>query len=372
MTLLAIGPVLIIGVNVISVVPRFAHFKNQIESFVVNSFVSGTQVHVLYYLNLIEKQSHLLSWWNILFLLMTIFLSLISLERHINDIWGVELTPGRVKRILIYWTMVVSGPILLSLGIVLNAYVNSFSFFGVNLDISHHLGVLSFLFILLGFTILYYVVPHTRVKIRHACLGGVVAAILFILSKSLFQYYVIYFSVYQRLYGALATIPLFLIWVYIAWMIFFIGAEVVNGLRLGRARRSLHKLPLFYVCFDLVGLLYQGENNHGLSFQQIIDQEGLYPLSTIGLALRRLQSAQLVVQDKDLYVLSSCIGEVSFYEFCHRIGCFIPQGARPGGVSGRWDEQLMASLNQWHNCLSKNLSKPVVECYRSDATTQNN
>ena len=92
-----------------------------------------------------------------------------------------------------------------------------------------------------AFTLLYSAVPNARVPVRHALMGGVFTAVLFEAAKTLFGLYVSLFPGYQLIYGAFATVPIFLLWIYLSWMIVLFGAVLVcnpSSSRLWR-RRSL-------------------------------------------------------------------------------------------------------------------------------------
>jgi len=83
-----------------------------------------------------------------------------------------------------------------------------------------------FLFAMAAFTLLYYVVPYRRVSVRHAVLGGAVAGILFEIMKRGFALYITYFPTYKLVYGAFASIPVFLLWIYLSWVVTVLGAIV--------------------------------------------------------------------------------------------------------------------------------------------------
>ena len=91
--------------------------------------------------------------------------------------------------------------------------------------------LLPFLFQVLAFLLLYIVMPNVRVGFAHALMGALLAAVLFELSKRLFALYLINFDSYQIVYGALSSLPIFLVWVYLSWMIALVGAELVAVLQ---------------------------------------------------------------------------------------------------------------------------------------------
>ncbi|HSR73175.1 MAG TPA: YhjD/YihY/BrkB family envelope integrity protein, partial [Kiloniellales bacterium] len=98
--------------------------------------------------------------------------------------------------------------------------------------------LLSLTFGALGFSLLYFVVPNRAVGISHALAGGVVAALLFELLKSGFGLYLKHFPSYQLVYGALSTLPIFLVWMYLSWAVALFGAEVAAALPEWRATRA--------------------------------------------------------------------------------------------------------------------------------------
>jgi membrane protein len=87
-----------------------------------------------------------------------------------------------------------------------------------------------------SFTILYLTLPNCPVKVRHALCGGFVAMVLFAWAKFGFSWYLVNFPSYELLYGALATIPIFLLWLYLTWIIILLGAIVsyviANGIEM--------------------------------------------------------------------------------------------------------------------------------------------
>ena len=90
----------------------------------------------------------------------------------------------------------------------------------------------------LAFTLVYLVVPNRRIPLAHAVTGGLVASLLFELAKHGFGLYLTRFPTHQAIYGALATVPVFLIWLYISWMITLLGADCLERRRSARGSQQ--------------------------------------------------------------------------------------------------------------------------------------
>ena len=86
--------------------------------------------------------------------------------------------------------------------------------------------VLPVLFSFIALFLMYSVVPNRRVRIPYAAVGALFAAIFLELGKRLFSLYIIYFPSYQNIYGAIAVVPILLVWIYVSWLIVFFGVEI--------------------------------------------------------------------------------------------------------------------------------------------------
>jgi membrane protein len=94
-------------------------------------------------------------------------------------------------------------------------------------DVVH---VVTFLLAVIGFTLLYVIAPARPVKWRHGFIGGLLAAAAFELSRAVFAWYVANSPTYEILYGALAAVPIFMLWVFVFWMIVLAGAAVTASI----------------------------------------------------------------------------------------------------------------------------------------------
>jgi len=164
---------------------------------------------------------------------------LVEIERAFNQVYGAPSGRAWSRRLTLYWTLLTLGTI----GLVATFVVGErFKVWVTSLAQGGTSGGGQTLVTLLGFGVtvaistfllfmLYTIVPNTRVRFRPALAGAVVAAILWEAGKWGFRAYVGYSISYARLYGALALIPLFMLWVYLTWLVVLFGAQISQALQ---------------------------------------------------------------------------------------------------------------------------------------------
>nr|VFK37422.1 MAG: membrane protein [Candidatus Kentron sp. TC] len=228
-SLLSLVPLMAVSFTLLSAFPVFAEFTDKILDFIVNTFVPANRGIVESHLrNFVEKASAL-TLPGLIGLLITALLSMATIEGTFNAIWKINRRRNLMDAFIVYWAILTLGPLLVGVSLAITSYVASLSFFS---DAARSLGeigallkLLPFLSAALAFTLLYATVPYQRVPIRHAIVGGIVAAGLFELAKKGFVLFITHFLTYEVIYGALATLPIFLIWIYLFWSIVLFGAE---------------------------------------------------------------------------------------------------------------------------------------------------
>ena len=172
-------------------------------------------------------------------LVVTALLMMRSIDQSLNAVWHVRVPRKTVSSFLVYWAALTIFPILIGVSIAVSSYLYSLPFISEAVKSSGlqqtFLSFVPFFITSIAYTLMYVIVPNRPVLFRHALIGGLVAAVLFELAKRGFAVYVTQFTSYQFIYGALSTIPIFMIWIYISWLIILFGAEIARCLALVQA-----------------------------------------------------------------------------------------------------------------------------------------
>jgi membrane protein len=242
-TLVALVPVTAIALAVLSAFPVFAEMRDQLLASVFRSFVPEVGAEVEWWLRYFAGTSVRTTAIGIVALAVAVVLLLATIEDQLHNIWRVKSPRPWVQRILAYWAVLTLGPVLLAVSFSLPSYLDLLAAH-TGFD-SQALGraptfqtLLRFLPVALEavtFTLVYALIPNCAVRWREALAGAVVVAALMEALKASFGLYVGHLSSYRAVYGALAAIPIFLLWMYLAWSVVLFGAVIAAALPQWRA-----------------------------------------------------------------------------------------------------------------------------------------
>ncbi len=228
-TVMSLVPLLMVMVSIVSAFPIFAEVHNDIETFIFNNFVPTASELIHQQVNGFVENASKMPATAIFFLFVLALLMISVVDKALNRIWRISKRRKAVTSFSIYWMILTLGPVLVGVSIIATSYVVSLVTFNV-LDISGFnellLRMLPFMASLAGFIVLYMLVPNTEVRFKYAIVGALIATTLFEFAKKAFAAYVTHLPSYEAIYGALAVIPILFLWVYISWLIVFIGAEL--------------------------------------------------------------------------------------------------------------------------------------------------
>ena len=233
-TTIALVPLFTVALAVFTVFPMFGQFQTVLQRWLIESLVPDSiSRQVLGYLTQFSSKASRLGVVGVLFLLVSAITLVFTIDRSLNAIWRVRTRRPWAQRVLLYWAAITLGPLLMAASVVMMSYVVSVSR-GVVSAMPSQLHVLldglEFLLLIGGVSALYKYVPYVHVPWRHALLGGTLVTLVTELARRLLTLYLASMPTYSTIYGAFATLPILLIWIYTAWVIVLAGAVFVANL----------------------------------------------------------------------------------------------------------------------------------------------
>jgi membrane protein len=229
-SLLAAVPLVAVGFALFSAFGAFDDVKQKVQEILFAQFLPTSQDEIVLYFNQFADGASKMGLIGFLFLVLASILLLDNIESNFNQIWHVTRQRKFVAKITSYTSVLVFGTLLLGTSITMSARIKAM----VLRDIPFDPGTLEkvgtwvfpLIFTFLAFWLMYLVIPFTRVKIRSALLGALIGSILWELGKNVFANSIGQSVRYSTIYGSLAVIPIFLIWLYITWIIVLLGLEI--------------------------------------------------------------------------------------------------------------------------------------------------
>ena len=244
-TTIALVPFFTVVLAVFTAFPVFSKVQVALQGWLIESLIPDHIARqVLGYLTQFSRQANKLGAAGLGILLITAIALILTIDRTLNSIWRVKKIRPLAQRVLVYWSAITLGPVLLGASLVLtSSVVSATSGLVGTLPFSLRFLLTAFQFLLMaaGLAALYRCVPNTYVKWTHAWVGGIFAAVAIELAKKALGLYLSQVPTYSMIYGAFATLPILLIWLYVAWVIVLMGAVIaayLPSLLAGVARRG--------------------------------------------------------------------------------------------------------------------------------------
>ncbi|MDX8378533.1 MAG: YihY family inner membrane protein [Gallionella sp.] len=241
-TLLSMVPLITIALTLFSAFPVFDDYSTQIKIYLLENLMPETAGTVItHYMQQFAESAGRLSAVGVAFLAVTAMMMMLTIDKAFNTIWRVSKPRPMFKRLFVYWAVLTLAPVLMGASLSLSSwliglsmgYVKQVPFLGVEV-----LKVLPVFFATMTFALLFRLVPNRYVPLLHAVIGGFVAAVLFEMMNHVFGYYISHFPTYKLVYGAFASVPIFLMWIYFSWMTILLGAVVAASLSSWRTLES--------------------------------------------------------------------------------------------------------------------------------------
>ena len=232
-TLLSMIPVLAVGFSIL----KGFGLHNQIEPLLSHLLAPLGEQGTLIAKQIIDFVDNidvgLLGIMGIALLFYTVITLIHKIERAFNYTWHITEYRRLSQRISDYLSVIMIGPILVFSALAITAAITSSTIINKlsNIEpfgfiISTTGGLLPYLLVIAAFTVIYLLVPNTKVKFRSALIGAFIAGILWESTGWLFASFVANSINYTVVYSSFAILVLFLIWLYLSWLILLIGAAI--------------------------------------------------------------------------------------------------------------------------------------------------
>ena len=229
-TLISLVPLVTVTLALFTAFPMFSRAQASLQQYFLQSLVPDSIARpVLKALTQFAGQASKLGSVGLIVLGLTALALMFTIDRTLNGIWRVPKPRPLAQRVLVYWAALTLGPLVLGASLTATSYALGASR-GVVEELPRALGLLigaiEFGLLALSMAGLYRFVPNTHVRSAHALAGGVFVAVGLELAKRGLGWYIGLVPTYSVMYGAFATVPILLLWVYLVWVIVLLGAVV--------------------------------------------------------------------------------------------------------------------------------------------------
>ncbi len=371
-TLLSIVPLIGVMFSFFGNLSVFRELSEGVQEFVFGNFVPAFGETIKDYLIGFSVKASQLTATGIAALIIIALLMLSTIESALNHIWNVTTRRGTVGRFLVYWAILTLGPVLVGVGLYSTSYLLALPMItSVDTTLmlkSRLLTLMPFFTSTLAFSILYILVPNCEVKKRDAITGAIIAALFFELAKYAFGVYVRAVPTYQLIYGAIAIIPMFLIWIYVSWLVILLGAQIAYCFSVFRLDDAVRKRGrhdwTFLDAFQIIAVLWEAQTSGTqLSAFQIRKRGIKIPHLLITQVLEILKQENWVYRTTSgKWMLARDISELTLLDLYQALPRKLP--ARISDESNRWQQPLQAVINTHQENLTDALSVKLATLFR--------
>ena len=326
-TVFALVPLSMVVFGVLSAFPVFDQWTDRLTDYVFINFVPSAARKVQDYLQGFSANTGQLTAAGVVALVLSVLITLTNVESAFNRIWRVPLARPKFGRFLVYWTVLTLGALVATASLALSTQFFALAVFKTGLGRlleETMLRLAPMLIELLAFAAIYRVVPHRTVKWRHAAIGALLAVLLFDMVKWGISLYIGSFGTYQKIYGPLAFVPVFLLWIYLGWVSVLLGASFASSMSAFRYQPAAMRLPEGFEVYGLLRLLGRfseaRSEGRGLHTDEILLLEPLLTDALVQELLGELDRIDLVVRaETGEWLLSRDLDDITMadlYEAC--------------------------------------------------------
>lgn len=370
-SILAIVPFAAVVFTVFTAFPVFDQWSSKLTDFVFANFVPDVANNLENAVMGFANSARTLPTSGVLALLVSVGLTMWSVENAFNRIWRVPAPKPKLLRFLVYWGMLTLGSLLavslLALNSILSVYINVADYTPTALD-GAGLALMPPLIELIGFTSAYWLIPHRQVPLRFALAGGVCATLMFEALKWLFTIYLGSVS-YEHIYGAMAVVPISLVWLYLVWVVILLCASVTATLSSFRYRpksiRSAKGIDFYWVLRLVARFNEADREKRHMAFNEIARLEPNIAEPMLRSYLLGLANINLLESDThDHWWLSKHLQGFSLRDLHQGLGLRIPlESTELPSQDDHIDAQVLPIIHVLRGSLKTPLERTLSSCF---------
>jgi len=371
-TLLSIVPLVGVMFSFFGNLPLFKDISEVVQQFIFSNFVPAFGETVEAYLISFSVKASQLTITGITVLVLIALLMMATIESALNHIWNVLTRRNPLARFMVYWAILTLGPVLIGVSFYATSYLLALP---VVSSVDESLMITSKILVLMpvittavAFSLMYILIPNCYVNWRYAVIGGVTASIFFELAKYSFGLYVKSVPTYQAIYGAIAVIPMFLIWVYLSWLIVLLGAQIAYSLSVFRISDAIEKRDKhqwdFFDGYKIIAELWLAQKEGKQLRSAQIKKSGVrIPHLMLVEILELLRKANWVRRTSEgKWMLSRDINELTLLDLYQLLPCKFPE--KLSNPSNKWQQTLKDVIESHDANLQQQLSVPLGTLFR--------
>ena len=293
-TLFALVPMLTVIYAILSAMPSINEWSGEaLNNKMLTYLLPEGSEQISEYLLAFSQQAKSLTWIGAVFLLVTSLMLLRTVEIQFNRIWKVDEPRSGIQTFLRYWAVLTLGPLFIISALTLSSILASMPIVSDLERAPLLLRLLPWVINAFALSAMYILVPNCRVPWKNAVMAALLIAAVLEIGKIAFTQFIGMFPSYKLIYGAFAAVPLFLLWMYLAWMMLLFGAELSYGL--SHYAPGSRKMPIVWRRLLLIHLLIEKQQKgHLLTEAQLTKRlKNLTPVQ-VRVELQRLHQKKYV------------------------------------------------------------------------------
>ncbi len=305
-TLFALVPLAMVVFGVLAAFPVFERWSDQLSDYIFSNFVPSAARSAEIYIRQFSASAGQLTAVGVIVLVISLLITLNSIEATFNRIWRVASSRPKFGRFLVYWTVLTLGALVAAASLAMSARFFELPVFATHEGRVLQTAVLTLTPLLIefaGITMIYRVVPHRSIKLRYAVAGALLATVLLEIVKWGLGLYLGSFNTYQKIYSTFAAVPILLMWIYLCWVAILMGASLASSMAAFRYQPVALRLPLGYELYGLLRMLGRFQEarrlGRGLHSDQILAMEPMLTDSLIQQMLGQLAGINLLRRDEE-------------------------------------------------------------------------